>query len=429
MMLCMRLFGRVVQYKLVKQHAISLQCVLYVFINFHACVAVFCLQWLTVSVFVHVPRSHLHLDACSIHGHCLAMEMQEQEKEGAAKRRQSFNGSPEELTKCLVRHVARPSDIEYPEAPDCRIDRDKLAPWMAMWQEAVKISPNLSFTPSVMDASLRAMVEHKGFFKKKPHLIPPFIVSASRRLRNMARNIQQARVKQSSWVFRYLQIPEEESVEQGQKKKKKEVARSSRGVSPSLEAPASGLALVEGQAADIKKEDPGDVEGAEAAAPGLDQMKVADMKKETDWVVAADLKKAEAAFDIDQMEAAELKEAATFEIDKMEAAELKEAEAAVEIHKMESADVKEAEAAFEIDQMDAGGVRVKKEERAFQLQRVEAAAATAAAAAQDLSDEADEMYPPTQPDIANPTQAETQLVHADELQDAQSRSPSQVRHH
>ena len=368
------------------------------------------------------------------------MELQGQEKDSAilqgqekdsAKRRQSFNGSPEELTKCLVKHVLRPSDIEYPEAADCRIDRDKLAPWMALWQDAVKISPNLSFTPSVMDSSLRAMVEQKGFFKKKPHLVAPFISSASRRLRNMARKI-----KQSQWVYGYLRIPgpEEESVEQGQKKKKKEVARSSRGVSPSLEAPASGLALVEGQAADIKKEDAGDVEGAditkEAAAPGLDQMKVADMKKETDQMEAAELKEAEARFDIDQMEAAELKEAeARFEIDKMEAAELKEAEAAVEIHKMEAADVKEAEAAFEIDQMDAGGVRVKKEERASQLQQVEAAAATAAAAAQDLSDEADELYPPTQPDIADPTQAETQLVHDDELHDAQSRSPSQVRHH
>ena len=74
------------------------------------------------------------------------------------QRRQSFHGTPELLTQLLVRHIHRPSQIEYPEDKHAVMDRDKLAPVMAFWQEAVEVQPNLAFPESTLTACSQSHV-------------------------------------------------------------------------------------------------------------------------------------------------------------------------------------------------------------------------------------------------------------------------------
>ena len=128
-------------------------------------------------------------------------------------RRMSFQGSAEELQGIISQHVRRPGNIIYPEVMSAKMDRSLLEPHQALWRALFLIQPNLSFPKSTMSSALRLYVEKERLFKRKQHLVEPFVSQASTRLRVMGRHLNQAHVKQSKWVMQYLNIPPEEQAD------------------------------------------------------------------------------------------------------------------------------------------------------------------------------------------------------------------------
>jgi len=132
--------------------------------------------------------------------------------------RSSVPADLEALASCIAEYAKSPDFVNYGEGMDkTKVDPAKILQYSALWRSIRKLHPSLLFSQSTMESILCLVAEKCAASWARPLTAseqPEFRTRMARRMRTMARHINQTKVKhpQTQW---YVELvgPEPASME------------------------------------------------------------------------------------------------------------------------------------------------------------------------------------------------------------------------
>lgn len=121
----------------------------------------------------------------------------------SGRARSRFAGDVAALTGRLARHAKVPDFIRYSEDLKSRADKSKILEANEFWKDIYAENPNLFFSQRSAEQLFEILEEHATAFWPRPLTAQEsgeWRQSMSRRIRAMARHINNARAKKASWV-------------------------------------------------------------------------------------------------------------------------------------------------------------------------------------------------------------------------------------
>ena len=165
-------------------------------------------------------------------------------------RGQSYSGSPHSLAAILERHLQKPGTIKYSTLMASRTCREQILPHGPLLKELYELQPNLSFSQSTMEASLRLVAERRGWCRRSPNGLEQFCSTIASRLRVMSRHVAQSVIKESKWAMNMVGAGPTPSAAPPSAAASVSDSEAEHGATPTAAAPLPDQVAAEGGGAD-----------------------------------------------------------------------------------------------------------------------------------------------------------------------------------